>query len=49
MSWGEPSALAEFPSNSPFLGIPIPKDVRISQQVLAEPDPVSAPAVAQAS
>ncbi|OFW97665.1 MAG: hypothetical protein A3D94_18115 [Alphaproteobacteria bacterium RIFCSPHIGHO2_12_FULL_66_14] len=39
MSWGEPSALAEFPANSPFLGIPIPKDVRISQQVLAEPTP----------
>jgi len=39
MSWGEPSALAEFPTNSPFLGIPIPKDVRISQQVLAEPTP----------
>lgn len=39
MSWGEPSALAEFPPNSPFLGIPIPKDVRISQQVLAEPTP----------
>ena len=39
MSWGSPSALAEFPANSPFLGIPIPKDVRISQQVLAEPTP----------
>jgi hypothetical protein len=39
MSWGQPSALAEFPANSPFLGIPIPKDVRISQQVLAEPTP----------
>ncbi|MBS0549955.1 MAG: DUF4159 domain-containing protein [Proteobacteria bacterium] len=39
MSWGEPTALAEFLSNSPFLGIPIPKDVRISQQVLAEPTP----------
>jgi hypothetical protein len=39
MSWGAPSALAEFPVNSPFLGIPIPKDVRISQQVLAEPTP----------
>jgi hypothetical protein len=39
MSWGAPSALAEFPANSPFLGIPIPKDVRISQQVLAEPTP----------
>ena len=39
MSWGQPSALAEFPANSPFLGIPIPKDVRIQQQVLAEPTP----------
>lgn len=39
MSWGQPSALAEFPANSPFLGIAIPKDVRISQQVLAEPTP----------
>jgi hypothetical protein len=39
MSWGEPSALAEFPTNSPFLGIPVPKDVRIQQQVLAEPTP----------
>src|SRR5258708_890642 len=27
MSWGQPTALAEFPANSPFLGIPIPKDV----------------------
>ena len=39
MSWGQPSALAEFPANSPFLGLPVPKDVRISQQVLAEPTP----------
>ena len=39
MSWSQPSALSEFPPNSPFLGIPIPKDVRISQQVLAEPTP----------
>jgi len=39
MSWGQPSALAEFPANSPFVGIPVPKDVRIRQQVLAEPTP----------
>lgn len=39
MSWGQPASLAEFPTNSPFLGIPIPKDVRIQQQVLAEPTP----------
>jgi len=29
MSWGSRRRLAEFPANSPFLGIPIPKDVRI--------------------
>jgi hypothetical protein len=39
MSWGQPATLAEFPANSPFLGITMPKDVRISQQVLAEPTP----------
>src|SRR5471032_1379201 len=39
MSWGQPAALAEFPVNSPFLGISIPKDVRIQQQVMAEPTP----------
>jgi Domain of unknown function (DUF4159)/Aerotolerance regulator N-terminal len=39
MSWGTPATLADFPTNSPFFGIPIPKDVRISQQVLAEPTP----------
>ena len=39
ISWGQPTALAEFPADSPFIGIPIPKDVRISQQVLAEPTP----------
>ncbi len=39
MSWGKPAELAEFPANSPFAGLAIPKDVRISQQVLAEPTP----------
>jgi hypothetical protein len=39
MSWGKPATLADFPPNSPFFGLPIPKDVRISQQVLAEPTP----------
>jgi hypothetical protein len=39
MSWGKPATLADFPPNSPFFGIAIPKDVRISQQVLAEPTP----------
>jgi hypothetical protein len=39
MSWGKPSALAEFPGKSPFVGLAVPSEVRISQQVLAEPTP----------
>ncbi len=37
MSWSEPAGLAAFPTASPFAGLPIPPDVRISRQVLAEP------------
>jgi uncharacterized protein DUF4159/aerotolerance regulator-like protein len=39
MSWGEPAKLAAFPPSSPFNGLPIPDDVTISRQVLAEPAP----------
>jgi hypothetical protein len=39
MSWGEPATLAEFPATSPFAGLAVPPDVRIQQQVLAEPGP----------
>ena len=39
MSWGEPKALAPFPINSPFFGLTPPDDVRISAQVMAQPDP----------
>jgi len=39
MSWGQPATLAEFPAASPFAGLAIPPDVRINQQVLAEPAP----------
>ncbi len=39
MSWGEAKALAPFPENSPFYGLPIPDDVTISSQVMAQPDP----------
>ena len=39
MSWGEPKTLAPFPENSPFHGLPLPTDVAVSQQVLAQPDP----------
>jgi hypothetical protein len=39
MSWGEPKALAPFAEDSPFGGLEIPGDVRVSSQVLAQPDP----------
>ena len=39
MSWGEPKTLAPFPEGSPFHGLPIPADVTVAQQVLAQPDP----------
>ena len=39
MSWGEPKALAPFPEGSPFFGLPLPQDVTVSAQVLAQPDP----------
>lgn len=37
MSWETPQRIAEFPSNSPFFGIPRPADVAVRQQVLAQP------------
>ena len=42
MSWGEPKALAPFNENSPFFGLPIPDDVQITSQVMAQPDPTLA-------
>jgi hypothetical protein len=39
MSWGEPKALAPFDEGSPFFGLPVPEDVTVSAQVLAQPDP----------
>ena len=39
MSWGEPKALRPFDEESPFAGLPIPEDVTVSAQVMAEPDP----------
>ncbi|MFN3825328.1 MAG: DUF4159 domain-containing protein [Pseudorhodobacter sp.] len=38
MSWGEPKALAPFAEGSPFFGLPVPADVSVSAQVLAQPD-----------
>ena len=42
MSWGEPKTLAPFDEDSPFAGLPIPDDVTVSSQVMAQPDPTLA-------
>ncbi|MBV0913078.1 DUF4159 domain-containing protein [Anianabacter salinae] len=39
MSWGEPKGLRPFGEDSPFFGLAIPEDVRVSAQVMAQPDP----------
>src|SRR5690606_1897198 len=38
LSWEQPAKLAPFPADSPFAGLPVPDDVTVSRQVLAEPD-----------
>lgn len=45
MSWGEPKSLAPFRDSSPFFGLAIPDDVRVSAQVMAQPGPDLAEAV----
>ena len=42
MSWGEPKTLAPFAETSPFYGLTIPADVRVTAQVMAQPDPTLA-------
>ncbi|MEO8713457.1 MAG: BatA domain-containing protein, partial [Acetobacteraceae bacterium] len=37
MSWSKPAGLAPFPADSPFAGLPVPADVTVTRQVLAEP------------
>ena len=37
LAWAEPQHLAPFSDNSPFSGLPIPPDVTVSRQILAEP------------
>ncbi|MCH2248818.1 MAG: DUF4159 domain-containing protein [Cognatishimia sp.] len=39
MSWGEPKTLAPFAEGSPFYGLPLPDDVRVTAQIVAQPDP----------
>src|SRR5262245_25438554 len=38
LSWEQPQQLTAFPHESPFFGMPVPSDVTVSRQVLAEPD-----------
>ena len=37
MSWSQPAGLAPFPSASPFAGLAVPDEVKVTRQVLAEP------------
>ena len=37
MTWAKPLGLSNFAANSPFSGLAVPDDVRVSRQVLAEP------------
>ncbi|MCX7889844.1 MAG: DUF4159 domain-containing protein [Rhodobacteraceae bacterium] len=39
MTWGAPKTIAPFPEGSPFHGLPVPADVAVSAQVMAEPGP----------
>jgi len=38
MSWEKPQPLSAFSRESPFAGMPVPNDVTVTRQVLAEPD-----------
>ncbi len=37
LTWEQPQRLMEFPDASPFAGLPVPDDVLVERQVLAEP------------
>ncbi|WP_111431971.1 DUF4159 domain-containing protein [Rhodobacteraceae bacterium DSL-40] len=39
MSWGAPRHLQPFAEDGPFAGLPLPGDVEIRAQVMAQPDP----------
>ena len=42
LTWEKPQHLASFSADGPFAGLPVPKDVTVNRQVLAEPDAVLA-------
>jgi hypothetical protein len=37
LSWSQPAGLAQFPFGTPFAGLPVPAEVKVTRQVLAEP------------
>ena len=37
LTWAQPAGLAPFDATSPFAGLAVPEDVRVTRQVLAEP------------
>ncbi|WP_027284681.1 DUF4159 domain-containing protein [Rubritepida flocculans] len=37
LSWEQPQRLAPFPEGSPFAGLPVPAEISVERQVLAEP------------
>ncbi|MCO6362806.1 DUF4159 domain-containing protein [Paracoccus sp. 08] len=39
LSWGDPRGLAPFPDDGPFAGLPVPDDVSIRAQLMAQPAP----------
>ncbi|SFJ40531.1 DUF4159 domain-containing protein [Jannaschia pohangensis] len=42
LSWGEPKALRPFDEASPFFGLPVPDEVSVTSQIVAQPDPTLA-------
>ncbi len=42
LTWEKPQHLAAFTADGPFAGLAVPKDVTVTRQVLAEPDPALA-------
>jgi len=39
LSWSQPASLSPFAEPSPFAGLPVTEDVKVTRQVLAEPSP----------
>ena len=42
LTWEKPQPLASFAADGPFAGLNVPKDITVTRQVLAEPDPALA-------